>query len=64
MFYFYNELKSAIDTYTDFWNYERLQKRFNDMKLAEVHLTILNTSKETAQYSIKDNKTAKYVIIW
>ena len=50
------ELKSAIDAYTGFYNNERLQERFNDMTPMEVRTVALNTTNEPIQYPIKENK--------
>ena len=55
-FYSFDELKTSIDDYMNFYNNERLQERFNDMTPMEVRALALNTASEPIQYPIKENK--------
>ena len=55
-FYSFDELKTSIDDYMNFYNNERLQERFNDMTPMEVRTAALETTEEPIQYPIKENK--------
>ena len=55
-FYSFDELKTSIDDYMNFYNNERLQERFNDMTPMEVRTAALETVEEPIQYPIKENK--------
>ena len=55
-FYSFDELKTSIDDYMNFYNNERLQERFNDMTPMEVRTGALETVEEPIQYPIKENK--------
>ena len=55
-FHSFDELKTSIDDYMNFYNNERLQERFNDMTPMEVRIEALETTKEPIQYPIKENK--------
>ena len=55
-FHSFDELKTSIDSYMNFYNNERLQERFNDMTPMEVRTGALETVEEPIQYPIKENK--------
>ena len=55
-FHSFEELKTSIDSYMNFYNNERLQERFNDMTPMEVRTAALETVEEPLQYPIKENK--------
>ena len=55
-FYSFDELKTSIDDYMNFYNNERLQERFNDMTPMEVRTAALETAEDPIQYPIKENK--------
>ena len=55
-FHSFDELKTSIDSYMNFYNNERLQERFNDMTPMEVRTAALETVEEPIQYPIKENK--------
>ena len=48
-------LRSAIEEYVHFYNYERFQKRFDNRTPMEVRIDALNSNKPTA-YPIPENK--------
>ena len=55
-FHSFDELKTSIDDYMNFYNNERLQERFNDMTPMEVRTAALETAEDPIQYPIKENK--------
>lgn len=55
-FHSFDELKTSIDSYMNFYNNARLQERFNDMTPMEVRTAALEMVEKPIQYPIKVNK--------
>ena len=62
-FYSFDELKTSIDDYMNFYNNERLQERFNDMTPMEVRTAALEKAEDQFNILLKKIREFKNIMI-
>ena len=62
-FYSFDELKTSIDDYMNFYNNERLQERFNDMSPMEVRTAALENAEDQFNILLKKIREFKNIMI-